>query len=262
MIQFIRRIAVSCVAICAIVASSAVLANNFGAADELYGQGVQAFYDGRLMEANLLLCQAIAANELDPRFYYFRALSLLRMGNVDQARDDMRIGARLEARTQGRFAIGTALERVQGHDRLMLEAYRRQARANAPVAGVAAGPIASPPATDTDINVRRQRQSVPLDEFLRQGQPRATAAAETPAPLPAAGSPPKPSAPAAEPTTAEADPFGDDAKQAAAPPVPPATPPPAPQKAAPPAAIPPQPPKAEAPPKEAPANETDPFSGF
>jgi hypothetical protein len=43
----------------------------------------------------------------------------------------MEVGATLEARRPKQFAVGTALERVQGSDRLMLEQYRRQGRAAA-----------------------------------------------------------------------------------------------------------------------------------
>jgi hypothetical protein len=41
----------------------------------------------------------------------------------------MEVGASLEARRPKQFAVGAALERVQGSDRLMLEQFRRQGRA-------------------------------------------------------------------------------------------------------------------------------------
>ena len=50
----------------------------------------------------------------------------------------MQVGAAVEAQRPKQFAVGTALERVQGSDRLLLEQYRRQAHEAFPSQGNAA----------------------------------------------------------------------------------------------------------------------------
>lgn len=104
------------------------LAEDSGSANMLYSRGVHAYFDGRTLQAELYLTQAVEANPNDPRPYFFRAMSQWRQGRQEQARDDMQIGAGIEARRPGRYAIGEALERVQGNGRLVLEEYRRDAR--------------------------------------------------------------------------------------------------------------------------------------
>ena len=94
----------------------------------VYGRGVDAYFAGNSSEAEQLLGQAIGEFPDDPRPYYFRALTLVRAGRSDEARSDMEVGAMLEARHPKQFAIGSALERVQGGDRLLLEEYRRKGR--------------------------------------------------------------------------------------------------------------------------------------
>ena len=78
------------------------------------------------------------------------ALTLLRQGRSDEARGDMLVGAALEAQQPRRYAIGAALERVQGGERLLLEGFRRNAHREAVVQASATTtlpPMASPPRT-------------------------------------------------------------------------------------------------------------------
>jgi hypothetical protein len=113
--------------------SSATLAQQPMAVGASYGRGVDAYFSGNTADAERFLGQAIAELPDDPRPYYFRALTLLRSGRQAEAQSDMEIGARLEARRPKQFAVGSALERVQGSDRLLLEKYRRQGRAAATI---------------------------------------------------------------------------------------------------------------------------------
>jgi hypothetical protein len=103
-----------------------------------YGRGVDAYFSGSSAEADQYLSQAIQEMPNDPRPHYFRALALLRAGRRDEAIGDMQVGASVEAQRPKQFAVGTALERVQGSDQLLLEQYRRQAREALPSQG---GPI-------------------------------------------------------------------------------------------------------------------------
>ena len=103
-------------------------AQSLPSASTLYGRGVDAFFSGDSAQAEQFLDQAIAVMPDDPRPYYFRALAIMRVGRGDEARSDMEIGASIEARHPKQFAVGTALERVQGSDRLLLEQYRRKGR--------------------------------------------------------------------------------------------------------------------------------------
>jgi hypothetical protein len=93
-----------------------------------YGQGVHAYFSGRSAQADELLSTAIAVDPQDPRPYYFRGLARLRQGRRADAISDLQIGASLEAQQLNRYAIGAALMRVQGADRLLLEQYRRAGR--------------------------------------------------------------------------------------------------------------------------------------
>jgi tetratricopeptide (TPR) repeat protein len=237
-----------------------------------YEQGVNAYFGGRSQQAEAFLSSAIEADPNDPRAYYFRAFSLLRQGRTNEALGDMQTGALLEAQQPHRFAIGAALELVQGPDRLKLEEFRRNARASAP----GRLPTAVNPAVqvrgyrEIDADVLRAQRIVPLEELLRPGGPRAIAAEPAAEPtitppqggLPTAKSPEQSAAtsaqqPAAatakEPApgpVAETNPFGDDAEQTAPKAAPPVVPPQEAAKTAPPTVTPPQ----EAPKPEPPAN--------
>jgi hypothetical protein len=208
-----------------------------------YEEGVNAYFAGYSSKAEEFLSSAIEEDSRDPRAYYFRALSLLRQGRVDLARGDMLTGATLEAQQPHRFAIGSALERVQGPHRLMLEEFRRRARLDASTSAVEEVP--SPGSNRTfregENDVLRKRTFVPLEELLRPEGPRSIVAEPSvePATPPAAGPPggapaARPGIPPAAPPateTQEKDPFADDSGAAAPSAAPPAAPPVPPQEA-------------------------------
>jgi Tetratricopeptide repeat len=186
--------------------------------NRLYGQGVNAYFAGRSSEAESSLSQALALEAEDPRIYYFRALSLLRLGRLDEARGDMMVGANIEARHPQRFAVGKALERVQGGHRLMLERYRREARSQQ-VALKPAQPSQRirrepPQAKSHDEHVLRRRIVIPLDRLLGPGGPEPLTAEElsqrTRRALQTRATPPQPTHEAARPIVTTDDPFRDD----------------------------------------------------
>jgi hypothetical protein len=192
--------------------ASAACAQQSGAGSTLYGRGVDAYYSGNTAEAEQFLSQAIAALPDDPRPYYFRGLSLLRSGRQDEARTDMAAGATLEARRPKQFAVGTALERVQGNDRLLLEQFRRKGQATAAI-------------ERDDQNRGRYDQRVESDtRLLRETAAPGQSTSRTAAPVPASvdGNPfadeapqPKPQSPPADATS---DPFGAVGGAASSPP--------------------------------------------
>jgi hypothetical protein len=161
----------------------------------------------------------MALDSQDPRTYYFRALCLLRMGRAAEARGDMIVGAALEAQRPKRYAVGTALERVQGHDRLTLEQFRRQARLDAAPSGpVTNQVIQAQSLPDRDADVLRQRVVIPLDQFLEAGVPTplsdaVAAPSETPRTF---VEPPSPEPTVPMPPSATDDPFRDDSQPEAA----------------------------------------------
>jgi hypothetical protein len=203
-------------------------ARDADAAANRYGQAVHAYFAGRASDAESLLSRCLEQNGNDPRFYYFRALARLRMGRADEARRDMAEGAAREARRPNRYAVGAALQRVQGRDRLLLEQYRSDARAKAGTVGAEVARQRAEQMTARDEGALRQRVIIPLDELFRPGGPRPLSAdefarraeqARYPQPVPAAAPAeierPAPAGPAAAavPAPPEDNPFQDDSPQ-------------------------------------------------
>ncbi|MFZ1933726.1 MAG: hypothetical protein WCB27_17880 [Thermoguttaceae bacterium] len=94
-----------------------------------YGSGVHAYFTGDMQQAYERLTAAAQAGSKDPRVFYFRGLTYLQLGRPQEAAIDFRKGAELESKDINRFYnVGKALERVQGSERLQLEAYRVGAR--------------------------------------------------------------------------------------------------------------------------------------
>jgi hypothetical protein len=235
---------------------------------KLYERGVNAYFGGQGYQADALLSEAIQWNSSDPRAYYFRALSLLRVGRVAEARGDMLVGATLETQSPQRQAIGAALERVQGCDRLLLEQFRCHARHDAvtqasattalpgPTIGAPSQTLsptnASQPQTfkESDAAVLRERRIVPLEELLRPGGPQTVVEEplqQSQTNAPAAGPAEKAAAPSAPP----ANPFEDDSQKST---------PAAAKPAAEPPKIPPQTTPAPTPPASSPAkSDENPF---
>ena len=190
----------------------AVRGQDFDAATMLYGQGVHAYFAGNCPQAESHLSNALEMNSQDPRTYYFRALSLLRLGRTAEARGDMMTGAALEAQRPNRWGIGAALERVQGYDRLLLEQFRRQARLAAALNG---GPSGGQAITGRQPEVLRERVVIPLDEYLRPGvpQPAARGAVDTTVPrtfAPSGDRQPPATGDRRAPAETPDDPFRDD----------------------------------------------------
>ena len=182
--------------------TSASCAQQPGAGSTLYGRGVDAYYSGNTAEAEQFLSQAITALPDDPRPYYFRGLSLLRSGRHDEARADMAAGATLEARRPKQFAVGAALERVQGSDRLLLEQFRRKGQATAAIE------------RDEQSRGRYDQRVESETRLLRETAVPGQSSSRTSAPMPTSvdGNPfadeaprPKPHSPPGEATS---DPFG------------------------------------------------------
>jgi hypothetical protein len=93
-----------------------------------YGAGVHAYYGGDAQRSYDDLTQAIEAGTRDPRAWYFRGLAALKLGRLDESEADFATGAMKETEAVGDWGVPRALERVQGHDRLMLERHRVRAR--------------------------------------------------------------------------------------------------------------------------------------
>ena len=129
-----RRVLVSALVGLLLLTASAVRAQN-AASDELYGNAAQAFYACNYWKALKLLDTAIAYGTSDPRVYYFHGLSRSALGDTDAGNDDFAEAARLEASSGGEaYDVGKALERIQGHTRLVIERYRESARVAAALA--------------------------------------------------------------------------------------------------------------------------------
>src|SRR5262245_48701035 len=85
----------------------------------LYGRGVHAFFAGHLSEAEQMFTDCANSGSTDPRVYYFRGIARLRQGRQYEAEEDFKIGAAFEARDPGmRYGIGSALQRIQGPERV------------------------------------------------------------------------------------------------------------------------------------------------
>jgi hypothetical protein len=199
-----------------------VRGQEYESADQLYGEGVRAYFSGDAMRAEGSLSQALEIPSQDPRPYYFRALSLLRLGRAAEARGDMLVGAALEAQQPNRYGVGKSLERVQGYDRLLLERFRRQARVDARARGPSNGLMQASGVDDS--RALRQRVVIPLDAYLQPGIPQHATSVDASAPIHRTFAP----APALQAPSAAAaadDPFRDDphlpaANPAIAPPTP------------------------------------------
>jgi hypothetical protein len=90
----------------------------------------------------------------------------------------MASGADLEAAHTNWYAVGAALQRVQGSDRLLLEKYRGEARLKAAQQRTEADRIRAEQLTAPDADAVRQRVVIPLDELLRPEGPQALPADE------------------------------------------------------------------------------------
>ena len=181
--------------------------------NEYYGRGVHAFNGGDLIKAYDFLSKAIDGGINDPRAYYFRGLTSIASGREFEADGDFQLGAQLEAKGGFGPAIGVALSRIQGANRLKLEDARREAR------------LAFQSTARARSQARYGEMEAASGDVLRE-PPRPKATATQPAPPaipPAADAPFAADAPAGTPKVESndalegtlTDPFADDAAPAA-----------------------------------------------
>ena len=98
--------------------------------DQLYGNGVHAYFGGQYSQSFESLSTAIKGGTHDPRVYYFRGLAEMRLGRQPDAAADWQKGAALEAdEANGNYFVSQALERIQGQRRTALDQFRENARA-------------------------------------------------------------------------------------------------------------------------------------
>ncbi len=94
-----------------------------------YGRGVHDYFSGEYTKAYDQLTAAIDAGSKDPRAFYFRGLTYLKLGRSLESVQDFKKGAELESKDVNKFYnVSKALERVQGQPRIELENYRVEAR--------------------------------------------------------------------------------------------------------------------------------------
>ena len=96
----------------------------------LYDQGVHAFFDRDYQDAIQRLGQVESLGSADPRPYFFLGLAYLKDGDRTKAGEYLQKAAQLEWTGRGArdYSVSTALIRIQGEERLLLESYRKQAK--------------------------------------------------------------------------------------------------------------------------------------
>jgi tetratricopeptide (TPR) repeat protein len=122
-----RRIWIVCLSLACVGVALPSLAQD-GLLEDLYGRGVHAYFEHRYEEAHGLLTKAITSGLKDPRAYYFRGLTNLRLGRSDEAQAEFATGAEYEAMAAEPVNVGKALERIQGAERMAIERHRRAGR--------------------------------------------------------------------------------------------------------------------------------------
>lgn len=97
--------------------------------NELYGGAVHAYNSGNYRRAYNNLTMAARSGSRDPRVYYYRGLTYLRLGRPQEARADFNKAAALEMSDSDRFyPVSKSLERIQGTARQQIERARANAR--------------------------------------------------------------------------------------------------------------------------------------
>jgi tetratricopeptide (TPR) repeat protein len=90
-----------------------------------YGAGVHSFRAGQLSTARGHFTNAIALDNEQPLYWYFRALTNQRLGDSRRADHDALIGAHVEWKDGEPDALGSSLVHVQGDLRRWLQGHRR-----------------------------------------------------------------------------------------------------------------------------------------
>ena len=99
-------------------------------ASSLLGKGMHQFFEGEYQKVIQSLDASIGLNQRDPRAYYFRGLTKLRLNQLDAATQDFRTGAFWEAYQKSVYTklVSRALERIQGKSRSRIEQLRLEQR--------------------------------------------------------------------------------------------------------------------------------------
>ncbi len=125
----LRNVLLAAVAVSALSLSAASLRAQEAVLGQLYGSGVHAYFAGDYLTAYENLSSAIEGGTSDPRAYYFRGLTYMKLGRPEEAREDFSKGAELESQDVNQvYNVPQALQRIQGSTRLALEKYRMEAR--------------------------------------------------------------------------------------------------------------------------------------
>ncbi|MEK6233778.1 MAG: hypothetical protein N2C14_03615, partial [Planctomycetales bacterium] len=97
-----------------------------GEAAEHFSRGVHAFRGDKLAAARLHFDDAVQLDSQRAVYFYYRALTHLRLGNEDRSRHDALRGADLERQgSHQRAQADAVLAPIQGASRTWLERYRR-----------------------------------------------------------------------------------------------------------------------------------------
>ena len=178
-----------------------------------YGSGVHSYFAGDYQRAYDELSQAIEGGTIDPRAWYYRGLTALKLGRTDEAEADFSAGASREAEGTGAWPVAKSLERVQGCDRLKLERHRTRARVAQIQEDRRRGQLRYLDVERAKPDVLRSRRPI-VDRRVDEANPFEGRAEDVPAP--AANDSPQPGwkprteempEPAAEPAPASDDPF-------------------------------------------------------
>jgi len=178
-----------------------------------YGSGVHSYFAGDYQRAYDELSQSIEGGTIDPRAWYYRGLTALKLGRTDEAEADFSAGASREAEGTGAWPVAKSLERVQGCDRLKLERHRTRARVAQIQEDRRRGQLRYLDVERARPEVLRSRRPI-VDRRVDEANPFEGRAEDVPAP--AATDAPQPGwkprteempEPATEPTPASDDPF-------------------------------------------------------
>ena len=113
-----------------VLMSSAPLVAQDAVLGQIYGKGVHAYFGQDFLKAHEQFTAAIDGHTQDPRCFYFRGLTLLKLGRPEDADLDFQRSAKLESSIDPTraFNVARSLERVQGSEHSALEKYRLEAR--------------------------------------------------------------------------------------------------------------------------------------
>ena len=124
-----RLLATGMIAFAVLIPAALVNAQSVANSEAQLSRGVHAYFNGQFDQAKSLFGNTIEKGTNDPRFYYYRGLTLAAQGDTQAAEIDFQQGAMLEAAPQNQnYNVGRSLERIQGPLRLKIEEARRNAK--------------------------------------------------------------------------------------------------------------------------------------